>query len=214
MNISKVSSQQSRILGENGLLGIPQQDLLKFLLSFDPKKPLPKKVHELLVGYLLVQFLEDDQKESAIIGFPAAEDWGKQCIEVPLTLDWLLEHDELLIDDTDADIMVRSSGITIKYQVTRFVYPVGGNALRRLADLIAYKCKHQQPDPHLNLLVSIERTPHITESELQSLLIHTSIPFNSILLIMKSSRAKGEIKFCSLYPKMVIGKTVHTRLPI
>lgn len=214
MNISKVSCQQSRILGENGLLGIPQQDLLKYLQSFDPKKSLPKKVHELLVGYLLVQFVEEDQRESAIIGFPAAEGWEKRCVGGSLTLDWLLKHHQVLVKDTDADIMVRSSGITIKYQVTRFVYPIGGNALRRLADLIAYKCKHQQPDPHLNLLVSIEKTPHISESELRILLINTSIPYSSIILLMKASREIGEVKYCMLYPKMVIGKTIQVDLPI
>ena len=214
MNIPSDSSRQSLRLGEDGLLGIPQHLVPVFLRRFDISKSLPKKVHELLVGYILVQFLEEELRESAIIGFPAAEGWEEHCSEGPLTLDWLFEHHEKLVNDTDVDIQVSSGGMTTKYQITRFVYPTGRNAHRSLAQLIAKKCKHQQPDPYLNLLVSIERTPNISEDELRNLLTKTRIPFGGVILLMKASPALGEVQYCMLHPKLVIGKTIRLVLPI
>ena len=201
-------------MGEDGLLGIPQHLVPVFLRRFDISKSLPKKVHELLVGYILVQFLEEELRKSAIIGFPAAEGWEEHCSEGPLTLDWLFEHHEKLVKDTDVDIHVCSGGKPTKYQITRFVYPTGRNAHRRLSELIAKKCRHQQPDPSLNLLVSIERTPNISEDELRNLLTKTNIPFGKIILLMKASHALGVFWYCMLHPKLEPGKTIHTELPM
>ena len=163
---------------------------------------------------MFVQFLEENLRESAIIGFPAAEGWKDHCPEGSLTLDWLLEHHEKLVKDTDVDIQVSSGGMTTKYQITRFVFPQGKKPLRNLAKLIEKKCRFQQPDPSLNLLVSIEKTPNISEDELRHLLKKTAIPFGSIILLMKASTAFGEVKYCMLHPKLVIGKTIRLDLPI
>ncbi|MCK4606991.1 MAG: hypothetical protein KAU35_06825 [candidate division Zixibacteria bacterium] len=214
MNTNNNSSRQIVSLGEDGMLGIPQYLIPVFLHKYDLNKSLPKKVHELLVGYILVQFLGEKQRESAMIGFPAAEGWRKRCPDDPLTLDRLLENHKKLIKDTDVDIRVSSSGLTTKYQITRFVYPTGRTAHRKLAELIAKKCRHQQPDPSLNLLVSVEKTPNISENELRNLVTKTNIPFGGILLIMKASSEKGHFSFCQLYPKLIPGKEVWVPLPV
>lgn len=201
-------------LGEDGMLGIPQHQVLQYLNGFDHNRPLPKKVHELLVGYLLLQFVKEEQRESAIIGFPAREGWEKHCSEGPLTLDWLLEHHQELVNDTDVDIQISSCGLTTKYQITRFVYPAGRTAHRNLAELIAKKCRHQQSDPYLNLVVSVEKTPSISKNELQNLVTKSSIPFASIILIMKASAARGHFSFCQLHPSPIIGKEITVPVPV
>ncbi len=201
-------------LGEDGMLGIPQNRILEYLNGFDHNKPLPKKVHELLVGYLLLQFVNKEQRDSAIIGFPAAEGWVKHSSGGSLTLDWLLEHHHELVNDTDVDILISTGGMTTKYQITRFVYPTGRTAYRSLAELIFKKCRHQQPDPLLNLVVSVEKTPNISESELRDLVTKTNIPFGGILLIMKASSERGHFSFCQLYPKPIIGKEIRVPLPV
>ncbi len=195
------------------MLGLSPHEVLEYLLTFDQSKPLPKKVHELLIGYLFVQFLNDQQRESSTIGFPAAEGWNAKCSEKVLTLDYLLEHQEELISDTDVDIQI-SSIVVRKFQITRFVHPGGRSAHRRLAELIAKKCRHQQPDKHLNLLVSIERTPNISEDELRTLLTETNIPFAGIFLIMKASADRGHVSFCRLYPNPIIIKEKRVSLPL
>ena len=200
-------------LGEGGMLGLPQHQVLEFLRRFDDSKPLPKKVHQLHIGNLFLQFLNDQQRESSIIGFPAAEGWNTKCSEKALTLDYLLEHQKELISDTDVDIQI-SSVVVTKYQITRFVHPSGRSAHRRLAELIAKKCRHQQPDQHLNLLVSIERTPNISEDELRTIVTETDIPFAGIFLIMKASAERGHFSFCQLYPKTIIGKEIRVPLPV
>ena len=201
-------------LGEDGMLGIPQRHVLEFLRRFDHAKPLPKKVHELLIGYILLQFVNEEQRESAVIGFPAAEGWEKHCPEGPLTLDWLFEHHYVLVNDTDVDIQISCGGMTTKYQITRFVHPIDQSAHRKLSHLIEWKCRHEQPDPFLHLLVSIERTPNMSEDELRSLVTKTSIPFAAIILIMKASADRGHFSFCQLYPKPILGKEIRVSLPV
>jgi hypothetical protein len=213
MNTSNNSSKKIVSLGEGGMLGISQHLVPLFLRKFDPRQPLPKKVHELLIGYIFAQFLEEGLRESAIIGFPAADGWGKICPEGPLTLDWMLEHHHDLVNDTDVDIQVSSGGMTTKYQITRFVYAPDGTAHRRLAELIMKKCRHQQPDDHLYLVVSIENTPNITREEIHEILDRTSVPFRAIFIIGKASAKVGHFSYAQLYPKPILGKEIQIPLP-
>lgn len=212
MSFKTKSSRNHVNLGENGLLGIPQGLIPTYLNRFDPKKSLPKKVHELLIGYMRVQFFNEELRESAIIGFPVADSWQKYCsVDMP-AIEWLMENQQNLIKDTDTDIQVSSAGLTFKYQVTRFVYPQGKEAHRKLSKLIAKKCKMQQEDRTLSLVVSIERTPRLTECEIKNLLTSTKIPFGEITLIMKASEERGHITIWKIYPK--VSKGVELKLPL
>ena len=194
------------------MLGIDQHLVPEYLRKYDTAQPLPKKVHELLIGYILVQFLEENLREAAIIGFPAADGWKEHCSEGPLTLDRLLENQQEFVCDTDVDIHVSSCGMTARFQVTRFVYAPDGIAHRRLAELIVKKCRHQQTDKHLHLVVSMENTPNITEEEIAAILGDTSVPFRAIILIGKASPEAGHFSYAQLYPKPILGKEI--RIPI
>lgn len=201
-------------LGEDGTLGIDQYLVPEYLRKYDPGQPLPKKVHELLIGYILVQFLEEKLRESAIIGFPAADGWKKHCPEGLPTLDWVLEHHEQFVCDTDVDIHVSSCGMTARFQVTRFVYAPDGIAHRRLAELIVKKCRHQQPDKQLHLVVSMENTPNITEEEIVAILSEISVPFRAIILIGKASSKAGHFSYAQLYPQPILGKEIEIPIDI
>jgi hypothetical protein len=206
------SSNRHPELGKRGMLGIPQHLLPIFFGKFDLKRPLPNKVHELLIGYILVQFLKEDQKQSAIIGFPVTEGWEKRCGISQITLEWLLEHCHQIVDDADVDIQIFSCGLTTKYQITRFVYPHGQRPIRRLAELIKKKC--QQPtDSSLNLLISVERTPEISRSELQNLVTSKNIPIIHLLL-RRASNKLGHFSIIQIYPKLVVGKEVKIQIPV
>ena len=213
MNSKKDSSGEIHELGERGMLGISQHLVPLFLREFDLGQPLPKKVHELLIGYIFAQFLEEGLRESAIIGFPAADGWRKLCSESPPTLDWLLEHHHDLVNDSDVDIQVSSGGMKAKLQITRFVYGPDGTTNRRLAELITKKCRHQQPDKYLHLVVSIENTPNITKKEIHDILKKTSVPFHAILLISKASTKPGHFSYAQLYPTPIIGKEILVPIP-
>lgn len=200
-------------LGEDGMLGISQHLIPEFLSRFDTSHSLPKKVHELLIGYIFCQFLEEKLREEAIIGFPAAEGWKRHSTEKPLMLDWLMAHHHELISDTDVDIKISSGGLTTKYQITRYVNAPNGIAHRSLYDLITKKCKNQQPDRHLHLVVSIENTPTITEQELRNIVGRITVPYRAIFLISKASAKPGHFSYVRLYPSPTIGKEIIVPIP-
>ncbi len=204
--------ESGRSLGEGGMLGMDQPLVPEYLRKYDAREPLPKKVHEHLIGYILVQFFEEKLRESAIIGFSAADGWRDHCSDGPLTLDQLLELENELVCDMDVDIHVSSCGMTARFQVARFAYAPDGIAHRRLAELILKKCRHQQPDKHLHLVVSMENTPNITEEGIVAILGKTSVPFHAIILIGKASQQAGHFSYAQLYPKPILGKEI--KIPI
>lgn len=193
---------------------MPQRLVRETLLRYDPGQQLPKKIHELLVGYLFVQFFGDGQRKSATIGFPAAQDWQQHCPKGDLSLDLLLEHPTDFVRDGDADIHISAGGFRRKFQVTRFVYPRGQEPHRRLAELIEVNCLTSQNDRSLDLLVSIEKTPNISVDELCRLCRKTAIPFGAIYLIGKASSEQGHVYYRRLYPKPIVGKETRVSLPI
>nr|MBN2277217.1 hypothetical protein [candidate division Zixibacteria bacterium] len=199
---------------EEGLLGLSQQDILSYLKGFNPNKALPKKVHELLIGYIFVQFLKEDEKEVAIIGFPAAKDWQDNCPQKEITIDWLIKYGKKLISDKDVDIKINVKNWMANFQVVRYVFRAGKKPCRELAQLIKYKCGKYKKTPNLNLIVSIECKPRITVDEIKNLLTTSNIPFEGIFLIMKASSERGHFTYSQLYPKQIIGKEIRIRLPI
>ncbi len=201
-------------IGENGLLGINQSQVPLFLSKFQLDKPLPKRVHELLIGYVLLQFVEKHQKEEAIIGFPAAEDWEHKCQAGRTTLDYIMEHPSGIISDKDVDVMISSAGMITKYQITRFVYPRGRRPDRNLAELIVKKCKQQQTDRSLNLVVSIEQSPHIIIEDFLAHIEGLKVPYGTIVLLQKASNKRGHFRLFQLFPKVIIGKDIQTNLPV
>lgn len=203
-----------RHYGEQGLLGLPQHVVPLLLRRYGLNKALPKKIHELLIGYIFVQFVETSQRETSIIGFPAADNWRDFISDDNMTIDFLLENQNKLIKDDDVDLMISSGGLTTRYQISRFVYPSGKNSHYRLSELITKKCRHQQPDANLSLVISLESKRSITEAELQDLLSKVNIPYGNIILISKASSKRGHFTYYMLYPKIFIGKDIQLDLPV
>lgn len=162
----------------------------------------------------MLQFVVGGQKDNAIIGYPAKSEWSKVKPDGNLTLDYLLKHSDNFIEDSDVDIHISCEGALTKYQITRFVHPNNRKPDYSLGELIARKCRRQQPDRRLYLVVSIEKNPSLEMDEFMSQLNGLVVPYGRIILIQKASGIRGHFRIFQLYPKIIFGKSVYTNLPM
>ncbi|MHC4641803.1 MAG: hypothetical protein ACYS32_09180 [Planctomycetota bacterium] len=190
-----------------------QSGIIK-ILHQNPKLLYEKKFHELVVGWIFAQFLEPNLRKTAQIWFPPKIGWEDHLIGTEITIDWILDNQDRLFDDSEVDICVGTPELFVKIQVARFFCPLGKNPQRRIAELIINKCQKYRPDPKLHLIVSIERKPNINEKELINLLTKIKIPFCGIILINKASPKRGHFSYCMLYPKPTIGKELMIPIPV
>jgi hypothetical protein len=182
-----------------------QDDVLKYLQNH-PYIFEDKKFHELLIGWILAQFLDESRRGTMLIGFPIKIEKADSVLKMNIDLEWILNHWEEIIDDSDVDICIGNNDLCVKFQITRFVNPKRGIPLKRLAKLIEDKCRKYSSNPELNLLVSMESAPNITVEEIVNLLTKVRVPFAGIFLVGKHSDEIGHFHIIQLYPKQVIGK--------
>ena len=194
---------------KNPIATITQVEIIQHIRNH-PELLNDKKMHELVIGWLLTQFFAEKEREELSVGFPLRPDleW-KSGGQIPLSV--ILEQSDYLLEDRDIDILIGKPDIWQRCQVTRFINPHVATRKRRLADLIIKKCRSASVDRNIALVVSVESTPHITEDELRSI---RNIPFGRIILIMKASEERGHFTYCQLYPKPVLGKGIRVPLPV
>jgi hypothetical protein len=194
-------------------LSIAPNDIIEYL-KIRPEVFDNKKFHELIIGWIIVQFLNMPQCRSALIGLPAKEELIQRLSSTPISLDFMLSNYNNLTKDSETDIYIyiKEQNIYTKWQICRYTFKEGKSPKRSLADLIAKKCNMYQLDSELNLAVSIEKTPKITKRELKNMITNTRIPFGTILLIIKASEERGHFTCIQLYPKLVMSKKIKIPL--
>lgn len=190
-----------------------QEDIFKYL-ERHPSDFEDKKFHELLIGWILAQFMSETERMTMHIGFPVKKEKADSILKMKITLEWLLENGEEIIEDCETDICIGNKDLYVRFQVTRFVNPKGGVPAIRLADLIKNKCRMYAANPELHLLVSMESTPNITREELMNLLTEISIPFVGIILLAKHSDELGHFQYIQLHPQPKIGKDIIVPLNV
>jgi len=107
-------------------------------------RPLPKKIHELLIGYIFLPFITKKQRDESFIGFPAKNGWENNVPVKGLSISHLLKNPNKFIEDSDADIHISCESLTTKYQITRYVYLHGTRPHYSIGRLIVRKYQRQQ----------------------------------------------------------------------
>lgn len=195
--------------GKIPIASLKQAEIIQYIRNH-PETLDNKKMHELVIGWLLSQFFTETEKDELYVGFPLKPDWERNS-DGQITLAMILEGGNSFIEDRDIDIFIGKGDTWQRCQVTRFLNPNVGKKERRLADLIAKKCRTAPADRSIAMVISVESHPHITMDELRDL---PSVPFGLIILIMKASQERGHFTFCQLYPEPVLGKEIRVPLPV
>lgn len=199
--------------GEFEVLYFTQSSILSHL-SRHPKAIGDNNFMDVLIGWLLAQFLADKQRELMMIGVPSREGWEKYAPRGILRLEDLLSNYNRIVAQTEIDVLIGNKDMYRAFQVTRFTNPTGKPPQRNLAELISKKCGMYDDNPQLNLVVNLEMTPAITESELKDVVGRGNVPFGSVFVIGKSPTVKGRFGVVQLHPVPVIGKEVDLPLSV
>jgi len=192
---------------------VKHEDLVKYLQQHQELFN-DKKIHELLIGCILVYFLAEGKQSTAKIGFPLTNASILREYESGLNLNQFLDEYSNLVDDRDTDIVVFDDEIPAKFQITRYYVHQGTKPHRTLGELIKHKCEHYTADNKVNLVVSIESTSHVKGDEFRQQLNGIKVPYGTILLLIKAPTKLGHFSVYQLYPKIVSGKEVMIPLPI
>lgn len=159
---------------EPNVTWVSHDELLKFLQQHQ-KLFDDKKIHELLIGCILAYFLAEGKQSTAKIGFPLTNASILREYESGLSLNRFLDKFSNLVDDRDTDIVVFDDEVPAKFQITRYYVHPGTKPHRTLGELIKHKCEHYAADDKVNLVVSIESTPHVKEEEFRQQLDGTKV---------------------------------------
>jgi len=102
--INNNSPSRRKGKGQNTIC-FTQDGIIKYLYSH-PELINDKKFHELIVGWIITQFLEESLKKNALIWFPPKLGWEKQAGNEELSIAWLLKNHNKIFDDSEVDIYI------------------------------------------------------------------------------------------------------------